>query len=165
MTRLLAPVAALTLLAACSTTGDGPYPSLAPRPQEKLGFAEPEAPPPVAVTAEPALDARIAAITADRARASAAFETSLTAARRAVAAARGAKTGSDAWLDAQTALGTLDSPRGRLVDAVNALEELAAARARDLKPAYPRLDAAIEAARAASTRADADTAALADTLR
>jgi hypothetical protein len=164
MTRLL-PVAALALLGACSTAGDGPYPSLAPRPQEKLGFAEPAAPALVAVVPDPALDARIAAIAGDRAKASAAFDTALIAARRTVAGARRAAVGSDAWLDAQTALGTLDSPRGQLDDSVSALEDLAAARARALQPAYPPLDAAIEAARTASNKADADTAALAATLR
>lgn len=164
MMRLLVP-AALALLAACSTAGDGPYPSLAPRPQEKLGFAEPEAPPPAPAAPDPALDANLARIEADRTAAARDFDQALAAARRTVAAARGAKAGSDAWLDAQTALGTLDSPRGRHVDAVGALEALEAARAQELKPAYPPLERALAAARAAAARQDAETTALAATLR
>ena len=155
-------LAPLLFLVACSTAGEGDFSSLAVRPQEKLGFAEPEAPPPVAVVADPVLDARIAALARDRAAAAAAFDRAAAAAERL--AGRGGAPGSDAWLDAQTALGGLDVARGRQGDAVNALEELAAARAAALDPVYPPLDAEIAAARAAAAaqarRADAIAARL-----
>ncbi|KQT32209.1 hypothetical protein ASG29_10300 [Sphingomonas sp. Leaf412] len=149
-------LAPLLFLAACSTVGEGDFPSLAVRPQEKMGFAEPEAPAPVAVVADSALDARIAALARDRVAAAAAFDAAATAAERA--AGRTAAPGSDAWLDAQTALGGLDVARGRQEDATAALEELAAARAAALEPAYPPLDAAILTARteAAARRERAD---------
>ncbi len=150
------------LLAACSTAGDGDFPSLAPRPQEKLGFAEPEAPPAAPVAADPALDARIAAVARDRAAADTAFDAAATRAERA--AARAGARGSDAWLDAQTAMGALDVARGQQRDAADALEELAAARAGALAPEYPPLTRALAAARAGieaqTRRADAIAARL-----
>lgn len=164
MIRRSIPLAMLCpiLLAACSTAGEGEFPSLAPRPQEKLGFAEPEVPPPAPVAPDPALDARIAAAARDRAAAGAAFDAAAATAQRA--AARAGARGSDAWLNAQTALGALDVARGRQRDAVDTLEELASARAIALQPEYPALTRALTAARAEveaqSRRADTIAAGL-----
>lgn len=141
--------AALLPLCACTVT-DGPYPSLAPRPVEKLGFDEPAAPAPAPPAADPALDARIADNARERAAAAAAFDTGVVRAQRLARAARGAQAGSDRWLDAQTAVAELDALRARHQDALGVLEDLAATRAQSLQPAYPALEEALTTARATS---------------
>ena len=57
-----------------------------------------------------------------------------------VSAAATAGVGSDAWLDAQTALAELDGYRAESTAAVSTLDELAIARASNAQPAYPALD-------------------------
>ena len=154
---------ALLPLAACAADG-GDYPSLAPRAVEGRGFAEPEAPTPAPPTADPALDATIGAARASLAGSASRFTTQAAAAERAVRAARGAAQGSDAWLDAQTAVAALDTLRADTSQATNDLAALAIDRAAKLEPAYPTLDAAqAEAERqgqAQSARIDALAAAL-----
>jgi hypothetical protein len=140
---------ALVTLAGCAVP-EGPYPSLAPRPAEKLGFDEPAVAPPAPVAPDPALDARLATNARDRGAAAQAFDQAASRAQRLAAAARGAKAGSDRWLDAQTALAELDALRARHQDALGVLEDLAATRAESLEPAYPALEQALETARATS---------------
>lgn len=141
---LLAP-----LIAGCATD-DTAYPSLAQRPAETIGFDEPATPPPAPIVADPALDARIAAAERTRAAAAEAFTAGATRAEALARAARGAAAGSERWLDAQTALAELDSLRSTHADTIGALEDLATARAQTLQPAYPGLERALEAARAAA---------------
>ncbi len=122
------------------------FPSLLPRAGEQLDFREPPAPPPPAVTADPALDARIATARTTLDEAVARFATAATRAEQLATAASGAPAGSDKWLDAQTALADLDAARARQVDVLAELEQLASDRAQALVPPYPALDQAVEAA-------------------
>lgn len=140
MIRVL-PLVPLLLATACAGTADR-GPSLLPRAVEDQSFDEPAAAPAPAATPDPALDKSIADLAARRVAATAAF----AAADRQVAAALGkgarAAVGSDAWLDAQTALAALDEERATMLAVLTELEELAIARAADGKPPYPALDAA-----------------------
>lgn len=137
---LLAP---LLLILACGCARDaGPYPSLSPRPIEKLGFDEPDAPPPVAVVADPALDLEVAAADARADKAARDFTAALVGVERAARAARGAAAGSEAWIAAQVALADLDGSRAELSEVLANLDELAVKRAATLAPDYPSLEAA-----------------------
>jgi hypothetical protein len=163
MLRPLASLASLSLLAACAADPTV-YPSLAPRPAEKLGFEEPARPPATPSAPDPALDARLATITQQRATAARDFDRAAARADTLARAAQGAKVGSDAWIAAQTAIADLDALRSAHSDAIGTLDELAGARAQALQPAYPPLERELAAARAAAAtqtaRIDALTAAL-----
>lgn len=135
------------LLAGCA---ERDYPSLLPRSGEQLDFREPLAPAPTPVTADPALDSRISTAQAALKEAGDAFDTASARADRLTSAAARAPAGSDAWLEAQTALADLDAARARQVDALTDLEQLASDRAVTLAPPYPALDRAVEAAQAAA---------------
>ena len=88
------------------------YPSLAVRPAEKQGFAEPEVPP-VVLKPDPALDTTIAAL-GDRLDAiEGEFAKAYDQARASAGKAHGQSVGSEAWLTAQTELATLDEIRAR----------------------------------------------------
>jgi hypothetical protein len=160
----LAFAAPAILLAGCAATDEG-YPSLAPRAVETASFAEPLAPPPVSVAADPALDARIAQAVRARDAAVRDFDAAAAAARTRARAARGAAAGSESWIAAQTALAELDALRARHQDAAGALEDMAAARAQALQPAYPALEQAIAQARATGTDQTRQIDALAAQLR
>ncbi|WP_375249943.1 hypothetical protein [Sphingomonas sp.] len=151
-------------LTAC-TKDTTPYPSLAPRPAEAIGFEEPAPPPPASVTADPELDARVARLVRQREEAVAAFDRGAARAEGLARAARGSSAGSERWLDAQTALAELDALRAAHGDAVTGLEDLAATRAQGLQPAYPALESALSASRATAAaqtrRIDAIAAMLA----
>jgi hypothetical protein len=139
----------VTALAGCAADTEH-YPSLSPRPIERVGFEEPAAPAPQAVRADPALDTRIAEAgkaTADR---TARIDAAIRDAEQRVGRAAGSPAGSDAWLDAHVALGTLDGLRAETSEALTALEQLAADRGVAGEPAYPALDAAIEQERVAA---------------
>lgn len=140
---------ALVALAGCTQSPDA-YPSLLPRPIEKQSLAEPERPAPVA-TPDAALDARIAEFNASTATANQRFAAAAQDAEAKVAVARGVPEGSDAWLDAQTALSTLESLRAPLLTALSDLEEVAIERGKAGQPPYPALDSAIAAADATTT--------------
>ena len=156
MTRLaiLLPLAALPLTASCARD-NGTYPSLAQRPAEKRGFAEPEAPPTAPIAADPTLDARIATIQATLATIVTGFDRD--AAKATAGAARsGARTiGSDAWLDAQTALASLDDWRAQASSLATDADGLASARAATLAPPYPAVERVRTAAAAEVARQDA----------
>lgn len=139
-------------LAACAGDRDAGYPSLARRAVETRGFEEPATPPPAPVQADPALDRMIATQTAQLQTVRAGFDRDAAKAERAAAAARGAPVGSEAWLDAQTALAQLDDWRAQATAIASAAEVQGADRAATLAPDYPALtglqrDAAAEAAR------------------
>ena len=153
----------LPLLAACARE-DARYPSLAERPAEKRGFAEPEAAPPAPVAADPALDARVAEVR--RALDGVATGFDRDAARAEAAAGRaGARTvGSDAWLDAQTALAGLDDWRAQAAELATDAEQLAGGRAATLAPPYPALDTLGRDAGALVERLDARIRAIAARL-
>ena len=152
---LLLPLAAILLLPACARpTGRGGYPSLAPRPIEKTSFVEPAPPPAAAATPDPTLDQSIAATRADLDTVTRGFAADSVKAEAAVRAAQGQPAGSDRWLDAQTALGTLDQWHSQLSTLSTDVEERAIARAQILAPPYPgltNLQAKIEAENAAET--------------
>lgn len=141
MNALLPPICLALALSACATPETTGYPSLAPRPIEKLGFAEPAAPEAKPVTADPALDAAIDAARTKLARGKAAFDSAADGATVAARAAKGAKAGSEPWIEAQTRLATLDSLRADTSLVVTDLEQQAIARATALEPPYPALEA------------------------
>jgi hypothetical protein len=146
MTKKLAGLLPILTLAACSHD-TAAYPSLAPRAVEKLGFAEPETPAAAPLTVDPALDARIASVTARLDAVAHGFDAALAKAQAAARAAGTRTVGSDAWLDAQTALGGLDDWRAQASALAAEASDLAGARAQALAPEYPalaRLQAAAE---------------------
>lgn len=147
--------AALCVPALAGCTQDSTtYPSLLPRPIETQSLAEPERPPVVA-TPDPALDARIASVTATLQAGNQRFAAAAQDAEAKVAVARGVREGSDAWLDAQTALSTLESLRAPTLTTLAELEAMATERGTAGKPPYPALDSAVAAADAmASAQAD-----------
>jgi len=163
MLRALIPPASFALLAACASDPTV-YPSLAPRPVEKLGFAEPATPPPAPAAQDPALDAKLIAVTARGDAAARDFDRAAARAETLTRAARGAKVGSDAWIAAQTAIADLDALRSSYGDTVGALDDLASTRAAALQPAYPALEQALAAARAAAEAQTARIDALAGAL-
>ena len=157
MKPLLPLVALAVSLGACA---EHDYPSLLPRAGEQLDFREPPAPPPQPVTADPALDSRIAGARAALTRAGAAFDDAAIRAERLTKAAAGAPAGSEAWLDAQTALADLDAAHARQVDVLTDLEQFAADRAMALGTPYPALDQAVTEAQQAGDASAARIAAL-----
>lgn len=129
---------ALPLVISGCSAPSGDYPSLLPRPIEKVGFAEPEraAPETQADAAlEIGIDQQRRALDAAIAR----FDTAAASAERAARAARGAPAGSEAWLDAQIALAELDTLRQDGAAVLGDIEKLAIDRAVEGKPAYPPL--------------------------
>lgn len=140
MIRSLPATVALAVLGGCATQ-DVSAPSLLPRPIESRSDAEPVRPEPVA-TPDPTLDAEIAGLIARRDKAAQDFAAADRVAAARVNAGARAAVGSDAWLDAQTALAALDTPRADLVAVVTELEELAIARATAGQPPYPALETA-----------------------
>lgn len=139
-------------LGACAKDRDTtPYPSLAVRPVEKQGFAEPVAKP-VELRPDPALDATIADITGRLRSVEAEFTAAYDRARASAGKARGQAVGSDAWLNAQTELATLDEIRARGSAILTEIDDLAIKRAAALEPDYPALVALRERAMGVTTR-------------
>ncbi|KQR81236.1 hypothetical protein [Sphingomonas sp. Leaf343] len=132
-------VSSFVLLGACARDASV-YPSLAVRPTEKVGFAEPAPPPPEPLKVDVALDAKIADLTARLAAVTSGFDRDAARAETAARAAKGRAVGSDAWLDAQTALGSLDDWRAQASGLASEAGDLATARAAALEPPYPTLD-------------------------
>lgn len=132
-------IAAALLVTGCAAGGTGDYPSLAPRATEKLGFAEPDAPAPTPVAADPALDASLAAIATRLAAVTQGFTRDSAKAELAARRAKGQAVGSEAWLDAQAALATLDDWRAQASAVATDLDQLASDRAATLAADYPAL--------------------------
>ena len=136
-------------LAACAAPS-GDFPSLAPRAIEQRSDAEPE---PVVVTAapDPALDARVADLLRQAETGSASFNTAADRIATRLPAARAGGVGSDAWVDAQTAISQLLPSREAISGAQADLEQLAIDRAAAGQPPYPALEAARQTVTAAAT--------------
>jgi len=145
MNKRAALLAALAgaLLAGCVT--EGPFPSLAPRPDERLAIEEPVRETPIFAD-DPALRARIAGLLAEARQGERAFDAEYDMAART--AARSGPVGSDAWIAAQLSLSRVEAARGRTEDAAAELHQLALERADQPVSAADReaLDAAIAAA-------------------
>ena len=130
---------ATALLAGCIT--HGPWPSLAPRPDEGLTIEEPVREPPQ-IADDSALRVRINNLVAEARAGNAAFERDYDDAART--AARAGAEGSDSWMAAQQAFSRVEAARGRTGDAVAELHQLAVSRAG--QPISPGDQAALEAA-------------------
>lgn len=151
---LLALAVALLPLGACARQ-DGSFPSLAPRPGEARGFGEPEAPPPVPVAADPALDRQVAGLTARLDAAGQNFDSAAARAEPLATRARGAAAGSEPWIAAQSALSELDAARADASGVVTDGEALQVERAATLLPGYPTLESFQERAREVLARQEA----------
>ncbi len=136
--RTAASLALAVLSLAGCTRDTTAYPSLAPRAVEKLGFAEPEVPI-VEAKPDPALDARIATLGTSLDGIANGFAADAGKAQAASGRARGKAVGSDAWLDAQTALAQLDDWRAQGSSLLTDIEQIASERAAKLEPEYPAL--------------------------
>lgn len=130
------------------------YPSLAERPAEKRGFAEPEVPLAAPLQMDPELDARLQRLRSQLDEIAKGFDTDVRRADRLVAAASGRAVGSDPWLNAQTALAGLDDWRAQASSLTIDVEGLAAERAATLTPAYPGINELRDAAAAETRRQD-----------
>ena len=139
MKVVLSLAVALASLSACSRDTTR-YPSLAPRAVEKLGFAEPEVPV-VEAKPNPALDAKIADFGVRLDRVAKGFGDDAAKAQAAGSRAKGKAVGSDAWLDAQTALAQLDDWRAQTSSLLSDIDIIAADRAAKLEPTYRALGA------------------------
>ncbi|MGT2515987.1 hypothetical protein ACVOMT_18825 [Sphingomonas panni] len=137
------------LLSACAAPA-GDYPSLLPRPIEKISLAEPVRPVPVA-TPDATLDAKIVTLAREAAAAKAAFDAAAARVGKTVTAASGSAEGSERWLGAQVALAELDVARTAIDGPLAELERLAVDRATAGQPPYPTLDAALAKANADAT--------------
>ena len=135
----LAPMlsSAALIVSGCATDG-GNYPSLAPRPIEKQGFAEPVSQP-VEAAADPALDAKLADMGRQFDTIARGFATDAAKAETAVGAAKGQPAGGERWIAAQTSLASLDDWRAQGSALLTDLEQLAIDRAATLAPDYPAL--------------------------
>ncbi|KQM27270.1 MULTISPECIES: hypothetical protein [unclassified Sphingomonas] len=164
MTRFAFPfVLSAALLSACAAPA-GDYPSLLPRPIEKISLAEPVRPVPVA-TPDAALDAKIATLAREATAAKASFDTAATRVGKTVGAATGSAEGSERWLGAQVALAELDVARTAIDVPLAELERLAVDRAAAGAPPYPALDAALAKANADATAQRKTIATLTKRLR
>jgi hypothetical protein len=155
----IALLAALTgaLLGGCVT--QGPFPSLAPRPDERLAIEEPVREAPV-VPDDPTLRGRIAALLGEARQGDRAFDADHGAAARA--ASRAGPIGSDSWIAAQQALSRVEAARGRTSDAATALHQFAVERAGQAVSAADRQ--ALDDAIAEADRLVADQQARVDRL-
>jgi hypothetical protein len=117
-------LAAAALLAGC--VSEGPFPSLAPRPDERLSIDEPERAAPQ-IANDSALGVRVNGLLAEARAGDAVFERDYDAAARA--ASRAGPEGSDSWMAAQQALSRAEAARGRTGSAVAELHQLAVTRA------------------------------------
>lgn len=114
----------LAMLAACASTGDAGFPSLATRPGERVsGTANPvPAPAPPPATAE--TGSRIARLRAQALAAHTRFGERRASAANLSAAAQGAAVASEAWSVAQVALASLEAARSEAMIALADLDSL-----------------------------------------
>jgi hypothetical protein len=120
----LATVVPLALAAGCAAPG--PYPSLAPRPAEKLYAEDAEERKATPQPDDPALAGEIDGLLAAARAGAAEFDSAFPVAQRAAGSA-GAE-GSDSWIEAQQALSRLESARARTTAAVADLDRLSVER-------------------------------------
>lgn len=145
----LRPFMALSalLLVAAGCADQGAFPSLAPRPVERLSNDEPVRIAPV-VAPDPALSGQVAELLAQARRGHAQFQAALPVASAAVG--RASAPESESWTEAQQAISVLESVRGPTVTALAQLDLLSVERARQPINAgdLAALLAAVEAAQA-----------------
>ncbi|MGJ3646839.1 hypothetical protein ACLB0R_00005 [Sphingomonas sp. GlSt437] len=154
---------ALSLAAACADTRHH-YPSLLPRPIEQREDLEPVRPHP-ALVPDPALDTQVTSEEHTLAAITARADPLIERATAAVAAAQGAKPGSDAWLEAQRALSALVSPRTDLADLAARLDDTSIERAHKGQAAYPALEGLRARVEAELTRVSAKIDDLSNQLK
>lgn len=148
----------LLLTGAC-TPIEGDYPTLLPRPIERVGIDEPVIAVPMPVVADPALDATIATLAARSVASEAEFQSGLATARRSASVAGAA--GTESWVIAQLAVSAIDTARGASVVTLADLEAISISRAGAGNPPYPALERARTEAEA---RVMAQTGAI-DTIK
>ncbi|MFN3516064.1 MAG: hypothetical protein ACK4YM_02770 [Novosphingobium sp.] len=150
------------MLSACAA-GDGPYPSLAKRPQERITATwppPPPPPPPAPAPLEAATLERIDLLLAQARSADAGFRAREHRTRRLVAAAARAPMGSEAWSLASVAVAELEVARAKTLLPISELDKLyadARTQGRDTVP--------IETARASLTAIVAAQDRVLDSLR
>jgi hypothetical protein len=108
------------LTSGCAKMGE--FPSLAKRPFETGGAPAANAPA-ITTTPDPALPARLAAITSKARSGETAFATNYNAALRTVSAAGGASAGSEAWIEAQLAISRLEPLRSPAQSALLSVDD------------------------------------------
>ncbi len=140
-------ILAVPLLIGGCTVMPSDAPSLLPRAIEARSDAEVARAVPDAVP-DPAFDTRMAAAIAGFRTASTDFAATLRQAEPRITRSASAASGSDAWIDAQAAIGELGGARGTSDGALADLERLAIERGAAGQPPLPALDAAIAAANA-----------------
>ena len=121
----LLPLFAMLALGACAGGATQDTPSLARRAIET---PPPDPTPTPAAPAESALVQRIAAVVEDARQGDAAFKTAAAAAEPRIARAAGAAAGSDAWIEAQQAVGAVEFSREKSVGAMVAIDSLLSER-------------------------------------
>jgi len=137
--------ASMALLGGCAEQGH--FPSLLPRPIEKLGTgdAEPEAAPSPSIPQDPALGQQLAQLL-DRARqGQQAFDKDYGAAESAVA--RAGASGSENWIAAQVAVSRLEGARADTTAALSDLDALVLTRTREGKGTNEADQAAVASTR------------------
>jgi hypothetical protein len=114
----------LCLLAGCAAD-TGAYPSLAPRPVERIEMTVPAAAGSPAETPPPATQpTNITAIVAAAQSAAVAFQAKLAEVRPAIEAGRAEAPGSEKWIVAQQAYSAADIARGAIGSALADLDHL-----------------------------------------
>ncbi len=148
----------LLALTGCSATAVG-TPSLLPRAIEMRSDAEPSRIA-SAVATDPALDADIARLGGALDQALATFAAAATRAGPLLSRSGATREGSDAWIEAQAAIGDVGQFYSAADAAMADLETLAVARGLEGKPPYPALDARLAAAERELTAAEARLSAM-----
>lgn len=141
---------AAVLLSGCAATNPR-FPSLLPRAAESRSSAEPVPSLPDLV-ADPAIDARAAALAEELRAADQAFAPLAARATALTAQAKSAGIGSDAWLAAQSSLAELDTLRARSLSALSEIDGIAIDRGVAGQRAYPLLDTVRAQAEAQTAR-------------
>lgn len=123
------PMALAAALALAGCVSQGPFPSLAPRPEEgDISTAEPARPDPVSAD-DVALRARIGALVTQAREGMRAFEAAYMPAARATGDAGARSEGSEGWVAAQQAISRVEAARSLTTNARAELDRIAVARA------------------------------------
>ncbi|MHA6719600.1 hypothetical protein ACX40Y_09105 [Sphingomonas sp. RS6] len=155
-------IASTALLAGCAQDSTR-YPSLLPRPAETGSFDEPVRTPAVEAP-DPAFEAQVADAVAALDAAHAKWQAAAVEAEAKVRAARGQAPGTAAWLDAQTALSTLDTLRGSASTVLADLDRIAIEHRIAGHQASPALEAAVAHGQAIVADQDRRSASLESSL-
>ncbi len=117
---------ACLILAGC-TSDEGPYPSLAKRPAERVTASWPPAPPPpppLPQPLDPAKRDKLGLMLAEIRSADARFHAKEDRVRSLVTAAKGAPMGSESWSNATVAVSELEAARAQAMVAMAELDSL-----------------------------------------